>query len=445
MRGGATIWNTPALDPDLGLIYFATGNCGPDLDGAIREGDNLFCASILALNAKTGVYAWHFQEVHHDLWDYDAVSPVVLFDTVINGQPRKGIAEAGKTGWLYILDRTNGKPLIGVEERPVPQEARQKTAKTQPFPIGDAFVPQCAPAFEGYDKAGCIFEPFWEEPVLIQPGVTGGTSWAPMPYSPDTGYFYVAGSVRSTAFVRYGDNTYKRGQRYTGGSLAATPMGIPMSGTFTAIAGTTNKISWQHKMPYRMGGGGGSTVTAGGLLLRGEPDGNFVAVDAQTGDKLWSFQTGFGAEAPAVVYEVDGEQFIAIATGGNVLQGSSFGDAVWAFSLKGQLGPLWPPPPPAKVAGPPGPIVPGADKINIGANNVEYTYLPARTRVKAGTTVTFTNVGDIPHTATAYQQGKWDTGLLEKGQSKTVTFSEPGNYYYICTPHPWMYGQVVVE
>ena len=221
-------------------------------------------------------------------------------------------------------------------------------------------------------------------------------------------------------------------------------MGIPMSGTFTAIAGRTNKISWQHQMPYRMGGGGGSTVTAGGLLLRGEPDGNFVAVDAKTGDKLWSFQTGFGADAPAVVYEVDGEQFIAIATGGNVLQGSSFGDAVWAFSLKGQLGPLWPPPP-AKVAGPPGPIVPGADKINIGANNVEYTYFPARTRVKAGTTITFTNVGDIPHTATAYRQGNWDTGVLEKGQSKTITFSEPGNYFYICTPHPWMYGQVIVE
>ena len=135
-RGGATIWNTPALDPDLGLIFLATGNCGPDLDGAIREGDNLFCASILALNAKTGAYAWHFQEVHHDIWDYDAVSSVVLFDTVINGQSRKGIAEAGRTGWVYILDRSNGKPLIGIEERPVPQEPRQKTAKTQPYPLG---------------------------------------------------------------------------------------------------------------------------------------------------------------------------------------------------------------------------------------------------------------------------------------------------------------------
>ena len=118
MRGGATIWNTPALDPDLGLVYFVTGNCGPDYDGSMREGDNLFCASMMALKAKTGEYVWHFQQVHHDIWDYDAASPVVLFDTVINGQPRKGIAEAGRTGWVYILDRTDGKPLIGIDEKP---------------------------------------------------------------------------------------------------------------------------------------------------------------------------------------------------------------------------------------------------------------------------------------------------------------------------------------
>jgi len=110
----------------------------------------------------------------------------VLFDTVINGEPRKGIAEAGRTGWVYILDRTNGQPLIGIEERPVPQEPRQKTAKTQPYPIGDATVPQCAEKLPDYDKAGCIFEPFWESPVLIQPSGDGGTNWSPVPYSPDT-------------------------------------------------------------------------------------------------------------------------------------------------------------------------------------------------------------------------------------------------------------------
>jgi alcohol dehydrogenase (cytochrome c) len=443
MRGGATIWNTPALDPDLGLVYFATGNCGPDYDGSIRDGDNLFCASIVALKAKTGEYVWHFQEVHHDIWDYDATSPVVLFDTVLNGQPRKAIAEAGKTGWVYILDRTDGKPLIGIEERPVPQEPRQKTAKTQPYPIGDAIVPHCAEPLAGFEKAGCIFEPFWEEPVVVQPSGGGGTVWSPVPYSPDTGYLYVPGSIRTSSFTRYGD-TYKHGLRYVGGSQAS-PIGSPMSGTFTAIDSKTNKIAWQHQTPYRMGGGGGSTVTASGLLFRGDPDGNFLAIDAKTGEVLWRFQTGFGADAPAVLFEIDGDEYVAIATGGNSLGGTAYGDAVWSFSLKGQLGPLWPPPPPSNVAGPAGPIAQGADTIKIGDNNEEYRYWPGRTRVKAGTSVTFTNVGDIPHTATELKAAKWDTGVLEKGQSKTVTFSEPGSYYYICAPHPWMYGQVIVE
>ena len=443
MRGGATIWNTPALDPDLGLIYFVTGNCGPDYDGAMREGDNLFCASMMALKAKTGEYVWHFQQVHHDIWDYDAASPVVLFDTVIDGKPRKGIAEAGRTGWVYILDRTNGKPLIGIDEKPVPQDPRQKTAKTQPIPRGDAVVPQCAELLPGYEKAGCIFETFWETPVLIQPSGIGGTNWSPVPYSPDTGYFYVPGTVRTSAFTRFGDK-YVQGLRYTGGSQSA-PIGSPMSGTFTAIDSTTNKIAWQHKTPYRIGGGGGSSVTAGGLVFRGEPDGNVLALDAKTGKELWRFQTGFGADAPPVFYEVDGEQYVAIATGGNQLQGSAYGDAVWAFSLKGQLGPLWPPPPPQTVAGPTGPIVAGADAVKAGANNVEYSFAPARIRIRAGSTVTFTNVGDLPHSATSMDRGKWDTGVLLKGQSKAITFAQPGNFYYICLPHPWQYGQVIVE
>jgi quinohemoprotein ethanol dehydrogenase len=409
----------------------------------VREGDNLFCVSIVALKAKTGEYVWHFQEVHHDIWDYDATSPVVLFDTVINGQPRKGVAEAGKTGWVYILDRTNGKPLIGIEERPVPQEPRQKTAKTQPYPIGDAIVPHCAEPLPDFEKAGCIFEPFWEEPVVIQPSGGGGTVWSPVPYSPDTGYLYVRGTVRTSSFTRFGD-TYKHGLRYVGGSQAS-PIGSPWSGTFTAIDSKTNKIAWQHKTPYRMGGAGGSAVTAGGLVFRGDPDGNFVAIDAKTGEELWRFQTGFGADAPAILYEVDGDEYVAIATGGNSLSGTAYGDAVWTFSLKGQLGPLWPPPPPPKVAGPGGPIAQGVDTIKIGDRNVEYSYFPARTRIKAGTSITFTNVGDIPHTATDIKQAKWDTGVLEKGQSKAITFSEPGIYYYICAPHPWMYGQVIVE
>jgi PQQ-dependent dehydrogenase (methanol/ethanol family) len=138
MHGGGTVWNTPAVDPELGLIYFSTGNPGPDFNGAVRAGDNLFTASVVAVEARTGKYRWHFQEVHHDIWDYDAPNPVVLFDASIDGRMRKGLAQVGKTGWAYILDRETGKPLIGIDERPVPQEPRQATAATQPYPKGDA-------------------------------------------------------------------------------------------------------------------------------------------------------------------------------------------------------------------------------------------------------------------------------------------------------------------
>jgi quinohemoprotein ethanol dehydrogenase len=417
----------------------------------MREGDNLFCASIMAIDAKTGVYRWHFQEVHHDIWDYDAASPVVLFDTVINGQPRKAAAQAGRTGWVYIVDRTNGQPLIGIEEKPVPQEPRQKTAKTQPIPVGDPTVPQCAELLPGYDKAGCLFQPFWDTPVLVQPSGIGGTNWSPMPYSPDTGMLYVDGTVRTSVFARYSQD-WKNGMRYVGGTQAA-PIGSAMSGTFTALNANTNKIAWQQKLPYRMGGNGGGTVTAGGLLLRGSPDGNIVAQDAKTGEVLWQFQTGFGADAPPMTYEVDGQQYITIVAGGNSVHGSAFGDAVWTFALDGKLQPLWPPPPPATVAGPTGAIADGVDTVRIGDNNVEYSYWPARMRVKRGATVNFINAGDIPHSATetpagatpASTAGKWDTGVLAKGQSKTVTFDQLGSYYFICTPHPWMYGQVIVE
>src|SRR5215204_3389714 len=136
-HGGAPVWQTPAVDPELGLLYFSTGNASPDLNGAERAGDNLFASSIVALDVKTGKHRWHFQQVHHDIWDYDGPSPVVLFDV----GDKKGIAQASKTGWLYMLDRETGKPLYPIPERPVPQNAVQKTAKTQPIPSYPPFIP----------------------------------------------------------------------------------------------------------------------------------------------------------------------------------------------------------------------------------------------------------------------------------------------------------------
>jgi quinohemoprotein ethanol dehydrogenase len=110
-HGGATIWQAPAVDPDLGLLFVNTDNPAPDLNGAVRAGDNLYTSSVLALEVATGRYRWHFQETHHDLWDYGAPSPVVLFDATIDGMPRKGLVSLSKDGYAYILDRVSGKPL----------------------------------------------------------------------------------------------------------------------------------------------------------------------------------------------------------------------------------------------------------------------------------------------------------------------------------------------
>ena len=160
----------------------------------MRPGDNLFSVSMVAIEAKTGKYRWHFQQVHHDLWDYDSPNPVVLFDAVYDGRPRKGIVEIGKTGYVYILDRETGKPLVGIDEVPVPQEPRQATAATQPIPRGDEVIPhEIDIEPEGFKliNNGRIFTPFWDEPVVVKPLGTGGANWPPSSYDPETNLFYV--------------------------------------------------------------------------------------------------------------------------------------------------------------------------------------------------------------------------------------------------------------
>src|SRR5262249_46857099 len=150
---------------------------------------NLFTVSIVAIEAKTGKYRWHFQQVHHDIWDYDSPNPVVLFDAEVGGTMRKGLVEVSKTGWAYILDRETGKPLVGIEERAVPQEPRQATAATQPYPVGDAIVPQQidvppegAPLVDQSGEIpnhGRIFTPYWTSWIMVKPATMGGANWPP--------------------------------------------------------------------------------------------------------------------------------------------------------------------------------------------------------------------------------------------------------------------------
>ena len=183
--GGAPVWQTPSVDPELGLLYFSTGNAGPDYGGWDRGGDNLFTSSIVAIEVKTGKYRWHFQQVHHDIWDYDSPNPMVLFDAPYEGKMRKGIAQISKTAWVYILDRETGKPLIGIEEKPVLQEPRQKTAATQPYPIGDPLFPQQVDiAPEGFElvNGGKIFTPFFDKVLVYRPQMA--VNWPPSSYDP---------------------------------------------------------------------------------------------------------------------------------------------------------------------------------------------------------------------------------------------------------------------
>ena len=336
--GGGTVWQTPAVDPELGLLYFSTANPGPDFNGSVRKGDNLFTSSIMALDVTTGAYRWHYQQVHHDLWDYDSGNPVVLFDLTIDGKPRKGVAEANKSGWVYLLDRTNGQPLIGIDEKPVMQEPRQLTSPTQPHPRGDAFVPQSidiAPEGQKLVNGGRVFTPYWTDYVIAKPGITGGANWPPSSYDPQSGFFYVCAGDRAGVFRAWeiSADLLPEGAEYIGGNFGAHS--IPGLGTFTALDLHTNKIAWQQQWSEACYSG--SIVTGGGLVFVGRNDGRLTALDSSNGKKLWEFQTGAGMNATASVFAHAGKQYVVAYSGGSVFARSAKGDSVWLFALDGTL------------------------------------------------------------------------------------------------------------
>ena len=337
-HGGAAIWQTPAVDPELGLIYFSTANPGPVLNGHLRPGDNLFSVSMVAIDAKTGQYRWHFQQVHHDMWDYDAPNPVILFDAQYEGKPRKGIAQAGKTGWVYILDRVTGKPLIGVVETPVMQEPQQYTSPTQPFPIGDAIVPQSIDmAPEGFEliNEGRIFTPFTKSPSVWKP--LAAVNWPPSSYDPDTHLMYIC-ATDSLWGATGGDPDYpvEPGALYSGSVVAR--FAAPRRGVFAVVNLTTNRIAWRQQWVDQCYSG--SVVTAGGLVFIGRNDGRLTALDKSNGRKLWEFQTDGGVNAPASTFEYQGKQYVVVLAGGTALAGSKRSDGVWLFSLDGTIEPL---------------------------------------------------------------------------------------------------------
>jgi plastocyanin len=222
-----------------------------------------------------------------------------------------------------------------------------------------------------------------------------------------------------------------------------TPLGAKYSGTYTALDPTTSKIVWQKKTTYSLNQGSGTLSTAGGLLFHGEPDGNFQALDAKTGTQLFRWQTGAGADAPAITYEINGQQYVAIAAGGVATQTTSAnGDMIWAFSLNGspngRLQPFAAPAPPATEVAFTGVPTP-TNNVQI----VDYAFGQSRITVPAGTSVTWRNTGATTHTATALDQS-WDTGDIAANGTASVEFDTPGTYTYTCAPHPYMLAQIIV-
>ena len=306
--GGGSVWNTPAVDVKNGLLVLSTGNPNPDYQGDTRPGDNAYTDSILALHVKTGKLAWWYQEVPHDLWDYDASAPVMLFDAKDErGKTVPAAGEAGKVGNVFIVNRLTGKLLT----------------KSQPF------VDQSANVFSPPSRAG----------VTILPGVGGGSLWQPPAFSPRTGYFYVLGANMPMTFTTIDFPDSKPGGpwvgRHTGGVMKRADG--PQSGTLTAIEVSGGKIAWQYKSPGPMFGG--VLATASDLIFAGEMNGDFSAFDARSGEKLWSHRFDRGACSPPITYRVKGVQYLAVGAngcrGGHVPLGTPiFSDEIAIFALK---------------------------------------------------------------------------------------------------------------
>ena len=349
LRGGGAIWNAPAYDPELGLVYVATGNAGPDWDGTVRPGDNKWTVAMVAIDAETGKTKWGFQQVRHDIWDLDAASPVVLFE---GAEGRKGIAHAGKTGWLYMLDRETGEPMYGIDDKPVPQDKRQHTSPTQPIPRNGEFIPhepvsqkeverikkartkeqmhlEVVPSLEPYTPPGM------DKLVAFYPGPQGGVNWQPISYNPETQMFYICSAAQTTGQM-VTPGKWQRGKYYIGGTLVGVAW-TESWGTFTAIDANNGRRVWQKRFPDACYSG--TSTTKGNLVFNGRNTGELEAYDARNGKRLWSFQTGAGANNTATIFEHKGKQYVAFLSQGNSLQATVHGDELWLFGLDGTLGP----------------------------------------------------------------------------------------------------------
>jgi alcohol dehydrogenase (cytochrome c) len=322
-EGGGATWLTGSYDAETGTLFWPTGNPYPDTDGSGRIGDNLYTNSVLALDAQTGKLRWHFQFTPHDLWDWDAQEPLLLVDAMFQGAMRKLLLQANRNGFFYVLDRTTGKPLLAT-----PFVQKITWAKG----IGPDGRPQLLPGNTPDEKG-----------VTTCPAIRGATNWMSTSYSPATRLFYVmavencfvyrstmfgggrgrgtppppapappanAGAGRAAGPANFGlpGGGFNRGGPGGGGSMALRAIDIQ-----------TGRIAWERPQIGNSNNYGGTLSTAGGVVFYGQASGEFAAVDAGTGAHLWHFETHEIWKSSPITYVVNGKQYIATASGPNIL------------------------------------------------------------------------------------------------------------------------------
>ena len=287
-RGGGATWITGTYDPSLNLIYWGTGNPGPDMDGNVRLGDNLYTCSLLAIDADTGKIKWHFQFTPHDVHDWDAVGDPVLTDLVMNGHAVKAVIQANRNAYFYALDRTTGKVLLSKAYTRITW-ADGIDSDGRPVPIAGQ-----EPTEEG--KRTC-------------PGMGGGHNWQATAYSPLTGLYYFTSTEKCMLFYKT-KQEFVEGQWYQASTIGRDE---PGTGRIDAIDPKTGKLAWFFETVSSPTGG--VLATAGGLVFVGDAEGYLISLDARTGKVLWRFQTGATIIAPPISYALNGRQYIAVAAG----------------------------------------------------------------------------------------------------------------------------------
>jgi alcohol dehydrogenase (cytochrome c) len=301
LHGGGMPWLPGTFDPDLNLYYVGTGNANPVLAGQSRAGDNLWTCSIVALNVETGKMAWYYQATPHDTHDWDAAQTPVLIDGVIDGQPRKLLAQANRNGYYFLLDRTTGKHILTTKHIESLNWTLGVNANGQPIPnpAKEASVPG----------------------TLVSPDTNGATNWPPPSFNPDTGLLYVGTSQSFSVF--YLTDTDPRPQGWGAAERSVGNLGNALK----AIDYRTGKVRWSRPLALTAGTGGqaamGLLSTAGRLLFGNDGGGNFVAYDPTTGKPLWHAGLGVNTSNGPQTFMLDGRQYIVVGAG----------DSLFAFAL----------------------------------------------------------------------------------------------------------------